>query len=167
MLLSEGAAHPYQVEKMVQQRDMRYWTELSMSSIYKTLRQLEKKGLAASKASLGERNVGRRTYRLTKEGRQALREALREFAGEPEKIRWRIDLATSHLDLLTDKEIRTSFDSYAEELRKLIRGYQDLEKYLADDGCPEHAMALARRPLFLYKAELQWLTGYRRQLGKP
>jgi len=41
-LLSERPMHPYQIEKEVRSRDMRFWTELSMSSIYKLLRKLEK-----------------------------------------------------------------------------------------------------------------------------
>jgi DNA-binding PadR family transcriptional regulator len=33
-LLSEQSMYPYQIEKEVRYREMRFWTELSMSSIY-------------------------------------------------------------------------------------------------------------------------------------
>jgi DNA-binding PadR family transcriptional regulator len=165
MLLSEGARHPYQIEKIVQERDMRYWTELSTSSIYKTLRRLERKGFATSEVSLTERNVGRKTYTLTEIGLTALRDTLREFMSKPEKTIWRIDLATSHLDLLPAEEVDAALSSYEGELEKLLKGYGELEKYLADSGCAEHAMALARRPLFIFDAELRWVRDYRGRLG--
>jgi DNA-binding PadR family transcriptional regulator len=165
VLLSEGPAHPYQIEKTVEERDMRYWTELSMSSIYKTLRQLETKGLALSEVSLSERNVGRKTYALTQPGKDLLASTLREYLSVPEKERWRIDLATSHLDLLERDEVAAALDKYRSEVEKLISGYEALEKYLVESGCPEHALALARRPHFRYEAELRWLDDYRSRLG--
>jgi DNA-binding PadR family transcriptional regulator len=167
MLLSEGARHPYQIEKIVQDRDMRYWTELSMSSIYKTLRQLEKKGFASSEMSITNHNVSRKTYQLTDLGRTALKDSLREFLSVPQKMTWRIDLATSHLDILPAEAAGAALSTYKVEIEKLVKGYRDLEKYLADSGCPEHAMALARRPIFIYEAELEWLKDYRRRLGLP
>ena len=48
-LLAEKPMHPYQIEQEVRYRDMRFWTELSMSSIYKLLRKLEREGLVIKK----------------------------------------------------------------------------------------------------------------------
>ena len=45
-LLSEKPMYPYQIEQEVKYRDMRFWNDLSMSSIYKLLDGLEKKGLS-------------------------------------------------------------------------------------------------------------------------
>jgi DNA-binding PadR family transcriptional regulator len=165
MLLSEGAKYPYQIEKIVQDRDMRFWTELSMSSIYKTLRQLEKKTLVTSEVSLTKRNVGRKTYSMTEAGRSALMDALQEFLSAPQKMTWRIDLATSHLDILAPREAASALAAYEAEIEKLLKGYGDLEKYLEGANCSEHAMALARRPMFLYEAELRWVRDYRKRLG--
>jgi DNA-binding PadR family transcriptional regulator len=164
MLLSEGAGHPYQLEKIVRERDMRYWTELSMSSIYKTLRSLEQKGLASSTVNLTDRNLGRKTYSLTAAGRRALHDTLLEFISRPQKMVWRVDLATSHLDLLSPAEVARGLEAYEGELEKLIKGYGELEKYLLANACPEHALALARRPRYLLKAERAWLRSYRERM---
>lgn len=42
-LLSEKPKHAYEIENDIKERDMRYWTEISKSSIYKLLNKLEKK----------------------------------------------------------------------------------------------------------------------------
>jgi len=165
VLLSEGPAHPYQIDKMIADRSMDEWSELSRSTIYKTLVKLEARGFARSEGSLTERNVGRKTYSLTEEGRQALEETLLEFLSKPEPLVWRVDLATSHLGLLKPTAVEAAFDSYARELESLIDGYGRLEEYLVSSGCPPWAMALARRPRALYRAELAWLGEYRASLA--
>jgi DNA-binding PadR family transcriptional regulator len=165
MLLSEAPAHPYQIEKLVQERSMRDWTELSKSSIYKTLRQLEGKALVTSEVNLTERNVGRKTYALTEAGREGLRQALIACLSEPEKAMWRIDLATSHLGLLRPEEVELALGSYEAAIRASIASYRELEAYLRADGCPESALALARRPIFLWEGELAWLADFRGLAG--
>ena len=55
MLLSEQPMHAYQIEKIVEQRAMREWTEISMSSIYKLLRKLEARRLISSRQQQSER----------------------------------------------------------------------------------------------------------------
>lgn len=165
VLLSEGPAHPYHIEQLIQERSMDEWSELSRSTIYKTLVKLEAKGLARSDSSLTERNVGRKTYSITDEGSAALRSALLEFLAAPERRNWRIDLATSHLGLLDPGEADAAMARYAIELGNEIECYGKLEEYLVATGCPDHALALARRPAALYRAELAWLEEYRRGLA--
>jgi DNA-binding PadR family transcriptional regulator len=164
VLLSEGPAHPYQLDKKIADRSMDEWSELSRSTIYKTLARLEAKGLARSEGALTERNVGRRTYSLTEDGKRSLVESLTEFLSKPERSVWRIDLATSHLDLLEPAAVEAAFNSYARELESLVACYGRLEEYLASNACPPWAMALARRPQALYRAELAWLAEYRSAL---
>ncbi len=167
VILSEGPAHPYQIEKTIAERSMDYWTELSQSSIYKTLRQLEAKGCAASEVALNERNVGRKTYRITEAGLEALRATLLEFLSVPEKRVWRVDLATSHLGLLEPSQVGAALERYAAELRSSIEGYGRLEEYLVASACPGPALALARRPRALFRAELAWLEEFRAGCGLP
>jgi len=39
----------YEIEHEVYQREMRYWSEISMSSIYKVLKKIEEKGYVKSR----------------------------------------------------------------------------------------------------------------------
>jgi DNA-binding PadR family transcriptional regulator len=61
-LLSEGPMYPYQIEQEVKYRDMRFWNDLSMSSIYKLLDGLERKGLVARANEVSPENRLRKLY---------------------------------------------------------------------------------------------------------
>ena len=159
-LLAEEPMHPYQIEKEVEWRDMRFWTELSMSSIYKLLNKLEKEGLVACERGVTEGNRLRKVYSLTPEGRAALAAKLRLLLSEPEHVRWRVDIGVSNLAVLPLEEAVGCLERYREELRKQVSGYRDLEKFLIEHDCPVHRLALSRRPVFLLEAEIRWADAY-------
>ena len=163
-LLSEKERHPYDIEQQVKNRDMRYWTDLSMSSIYKLLAKLEQVGLVASTTTITAENRTRRIYNLTEDGEEVLRGKLRELLSEPEHLKWRLDIAISNLTLLPNSEIIELLHQYKTELDKLISGYKNLEQYLKDENCPTYRLALARRPQALLTGELKWVQQYLKEL---
>lgn len=165
-LLAEGPQHPYQLEKIVRERDMRYWTDLSMSSIYKLLPALEKRGLAACVREVEANGRLRKIYRITPAGRKTLRTSVLQWLAEPEHLKWRLDIAVSNLAVLPRAQALRALEKYRAALDKLIACYRALEKYLVDSGCPVHRMALARRPVRLYEGERRWLDEYVAELKR-
>ena len=105
MLLAEEPMHAYQIEKVVEERDMRFWTEISMSSIYKLLKKLANDALISKKRKIADNGITKNVFSLTPKGRKALEEKINELISEPEHTRWRVDLATSHLAVLPREEI--------------------------------------------------------------
>ena len=166
MLLSEGPMHAYQIEKIVEERDMRFWTEISMSSIYKLLKKLSEEKLITKQRKSGEHGTRKNVFSLSTEGRKKLEIKIRELLTEPEHTRWRIDLATSHLSILPREDAIVCLDQYREKLREGIDGYHRLDEYLVDDGCPAYSRALAKRPRYLLEGELLWLEDYIQALKK-
>lgn len=158
-LLSEKPKHPWQIEKDVEFRGMRSWTDLSTSGIYKRLQALEKAGLAASASEIVEGRA-RKVYALTDLGREALGARLLEMLSEPECVKWGVDLATYNAGLLPAEEAVAALRAYREKLQAGIRCYRELEDYLRESGCPEYRMAVARRPQFLYEGEVRWVDEY-------
>jgi DNA-binding PadR family transcriptional regulator len=159
-LLCEEPMHPYQIEKTAEYREMRSWTEMSMSSIYKVLLGLEKRGLVRSSVRLSGKNVAQKRYSITTAGRQALQGKLRELLSEPEKMIYRFDLGAYNLDRLAPDEARACLQAYDQKLEAGIECYRQLEKFLAQCDCPAHRRAIASRPQALLKAEREWLRGY-------
>ena len=162
-LLAEKPKHPWQIEKDVEHRDMRSWSDLSTSTIYKRLRALEKAGLVASSTEVVDGRA-RNIYALTDAGRQALVERLTDLLSEPEHMKWRVDLATYNLDLLPLDEAVAALSAYRAKLRDAVRGYGELEAYLRTSGCPAHRQAVARRPVFLLEGEIRWVTEFIEEL---
>ncbi|MBN1543423.1 PadR family transcriptional regulator [candidate division KSB1 bacterium] len=163
-LLAEKPRHPYEIEKEVQMRDMRQWTGLSMSSIYKLLRNLEKSGAVTSHAEISDDNRARRIYHLTDAGTALLQDKLRQLLREPEFPKWRIDIATSNIALLPRTEALACLAEYRSNLQKAEKCYHELADYLTCAGCPAYRQSLARRPIHLIRAEIAWVDEFTAQL---
>ena len=159
-LLSEQAMYPYQIEREVAHRDMRSWTELSMSSIYKLLRKLEKDGFVTRTNRISAANRLRALYRITKKGKAALLGKLEALLSEPEHVRWGVDIAIYNCDLLPRGKARAALEKYREAVKEKIKWYERLLKCLQDEGCPAHQHGVAGRPAFLLRGDLQWAEDY-------
>lgn len=165
-LLCEEDSHPYQLEKKVEYRCMREWTELSMSSIYKLLRKLEKEKLVSSKSIITEDNKTRRVYQVTTKGRQVVKERLILLLSEPEHMIWRMDLATYNFNLVPKQDSIKALKQYKDRLNKKIKEYQELALFLKEHQCPDYRIAVAKRPDFLLKAEIKWVDSFLREISK-
>ena len=159
-LISEKPKHAYEIENDIKERDMRYWTEISMSSVYKLLNKLEKRKLLESKINLSKNNVAQKVYSLTQEGKKALKEKLKALVSTWQPIKHPIDIGLANLELLSRKERINQLTKYSESLDKMIKCYLDLEKFLIDGKCPLGNIQLATRRLYLLKAEKNWLKKF-------
>ena len=77
-LVCEGFSYGYELDKIIDERNMRHWTEIAFSSIYYVLKRLEKKGLITS----GSERVSGRTrkiYSVTLQGEATMNEKVREL----------------------------------------------------------------------------------------
>ena len=71
-LLSEKPKHAYEIELDIKERDMRFWTEISMSSVYKLLNKLEAQQLLRSTVRLSKKQVAQKVYTLTASGQKSV-----------------------------------------------------------------------------------------------
>jgi DNA-binding PadR family transcriptional regulator len=165
-LLSEQPMYPYQIEQQVKYRDMRFWTELSMSSIYKLLRKLEKVGFVTQTKKVSPENRLHTIYTISEKGKKQLKEKIEALLSEPEHIRWQIDVGTYNSNLLSDKKVKDSLVKYRLALEKKITGYEELLKFLQDSNCPSHRFGVATRPIFLLKGEIQWVDAFLNNLAQ-
>lgn len=69
-LVSEMPRHGYELEKVIEDRGMREWTQIGFSSIYFVLGKLQKSGLVSAEAPEGVK--ARKVFSITPEGRTAL-----------------------------------------------------------------------------------------------
>jgi len=79
-LICEGFRYGYELEKTIEERNMRHWTEVAFSSIYYVLKRLEKKGLITSGT---ERVSGRsrKVYSVTPQGKGEMKEMQKSSQG--------------------------------------------------------------------------------------
>lgn len=164
-LLSEEPMHAWQIEKEVRYRDMRFWTDLSQSTIYKQLRSLEAAGFVQVREEIAEGRL-RKVYSLTDTGRDALVDRICHVLGSPEHLKWRVDLATYNVDLLPRDQALECLAAYRAKLEVNVKNYRDLETFLIGSGCPTHRLALARRPIRLLEGEIRWVDEFAAELAE-
>lgn len=159
-LISENPKHAYEIENDIKERDMRYWTEISMSSVYKLLNKLERGDLLHSKVKLSKNNVAQKIYSITEKGKKAFKDKLKELISVWQPSKHPIDIGLANLNLLSKKEAAAQLAKYAESLAKMMRCYIELEKFLVGRKCPLWNIQLATRRIYLAKAEKKWLSKF-------
>jgi DNA-binding PadR family transcriptional regulator len=162
-LLAEEPRHPWEISKEVAEREMRTWTELSQSTIYKQLRALEARGLVQARDEPTSGRI-RRVYSVTEAGRLAAAQGVLDLLATPEDLRWQIDIATYNVDLADPTDALNALSRYAQALRQRAEGWARLEDYLRAIGCPSHRWALSRRARHLIAGELQWVDEFAAEL---
>ena len=123
-------------------------------------------GMVTRTDQISPENRLRAFYSISPQGRKALIRKLEALLSQPEHVRWQVDIGTYNCDLLPVKAVRTALRTYRRALEEKIRGYENLLTFLKDAGCPAHRFAVATRPVFLLRGEIQWLDAYARSLGK-
>jgi DNA-binding PadR family transcriptional regulator len=164
-LLTEGDKHPYQIEKDVQFRDMRFWTELSMSAIYKALVKLETLGYVESNTQVSEENRARKIYRITDEGVATFKDKLQELLVEPEHIRWQADVAFYNLDVFSHEQQIELLQNYRTKLEAKIAEYRALETFLKEEQCSIYPQSISLRPIYLLQGEILWVDDFIAKIG--
>jgi DNA-binding PadR family transcriptional regulator len=159
-LLSEKPKHAYEIESDIKERDMRYWTEISRSSVYKILNKLEKRKLLESEIKYSEKNVVQKIYSLTDQGKIAFKEKIKQIISNWQPSIHPLDISLANLNLLSKKQTREGLIKYGESLDKNIKCYEDLEKFLINNKCHLGNIQLATRRIYMLKGEKEWLTKF-------
>jgi len=162
-LLAEEPRYPYQIEQEVKYRDMRFWTDLSMSSIYKLLRKLEKDGMVSCANEVSPENRLRKLYSLSKAGKKALAGKIEKLLRRSEHTGWPVDIGIYNSHLLPRRRLRAALKKYHQTLAERIKCYEELLKFLKSNGCTPHRQQVAVRPVYLLKAEDRWVRAFLRE----
>jgi DNA-binding PadR family transcriptional regulator len=163
-LIVEESRHGYEIEQIIEAREMRNWTEVGFSSIYYVLNKLEKKGLVEGQI---EKSVGkgpaRKVYHITPTGLEAYHKATIEALSNPIPPYSAFLLGLSNIhDIPTESSLQALYhyrQKMAERAEHLRERWDSQEPQL-----PFHVNALFDLSMTLVDAELSWVTGFIHQL---
>ena len=158
-LICEGFRYGYELDKIIEERNMRHWSEIAFSSIYYVLKRLEKKGLIVSG---NERVSGRsrKVYSVSPQGEAAMREKVQYLISNTHPVPDPFDLGVGNLDKLTHEEIIGGLRSYLESLGDREQFYRKRLTVMEDSEWPYHIRGLVTRPLAMLGSERQWVEDY-------
>lgn len=75
-MLSIGMRYGWEMEKFAEKTDMRQWTPIGMSTIYKVLKDLTREGAIEAHKEAGAKGPARMAYSLTRKGRDEFKSAV-------------------------------------------------------------------------------------------
>jgi len=162
-LICEGFRYGYEMEKVIEERNMRHWTEIAFSSIYYVLKRLEKKGLITSAA---ERVSGRsrKVYAVTPQGKEEMKEKVRDLISSHHPVTDPFHLGIGNLYRLTQREIIAGLRSYIESLGEREQSFRNRLAVMENSEWPPHIRGLVTRPLAMLEAERSWVMAYVEEL---
>ena len=156
-LLAEKSRHGYEIEKVIEERGMRAWTEIGFSSIYYLLNKLEDKGLIESKMIDVEGKPSRRVYSITEDGKSVLQEKVKALLSDPTKLISPLDLGIAHIPILQPEAVVECLKNYIQSLDESIDFIEKAHYEHEENNSPYFVTALFSRPLSHLKTEKLWL----------
>ncbi len=162
-LIIEKPRYGYDIERVIEERGMREWTDIGFSSIYYILNKLAKDGYveARSTESAGHRPA-RKVYHTTSAGRAAWHEATLEALSVPQRRSSPLQIGLSNLFGIPHHEALAALQSY----REALRAHRDHVIVRRDAQRPLHMIieAMFDQTLSVMDAELAWLDNFIQQL---
>lgn len=161
-ILSEGKVHGYELEKLVFNRGFRFWTQLGRSSIYNSLKMLEKSGLVKTELMEGE-GPTKKVFSITRAGLQRIKKEGYKHLSNPGHWRSEIDLGIYALPLLDQKEKENAIAESLSHLQERLEYINERLEWCKSQGLELPALTFERTSLML-AAEIQWLKSVSKKI---
>lgn len=158
-LLAEKSRYGYELDKVIEERGMRQWTDIAFSSIYAALRQLENQKLVGSKTEVKGNRI-RRHYLITAKGRRYLAESVETLLSTPVKRAYELDLGIANILALSPQVAKEQLLKREEALKNAIAYLKKMKRARIPKGTPYFIEALFDRPLIYMRAELKFIKEF-------
>lgn len=154
-LLDRRSYYGYELDKIIEDNQMRRWADIGFSSIYNLLGRLEKKELVTSRFEKVHGSPKRKVYEITETGRNQLREVVRRMLETPEEVHDDFTVGLVVSDVLDEEDFRRSLDEY----RKFLTAKRELyDKSLPESARKKPRVVLAfERLRHVLDAEIRWI----------
>ncbi|MCQ4636565.1 PadR family transcriptional regulator [Anaerovorax odorimutans] len=168
-MLKKESLSAYDIQKLVEYRNISKWVKISTPSIYKKVIQLEKKGYVQGNTVREGKMAEKTVYALTAAGEKEFERLMLEIAEKPIRIFLDFNAVIVNLDSLPP-ETQESCLSDIEANIKILKGYlqENLERKKDAAEIPETGMAVLKQQLILAEAIETWVGSLREQMdGGP
>lgn len=164
-MLKKESLSAYDIQKLVEYRNISRWVKISTPSIYKKVIQLEEKGLINSVTMKEGKMPEKAVYSLTEAGERQFEKLMMEIAGKPIHIFLDFNAVIVNLDSLPADKQKSCLANIEENVAKLKSYLQ--ENILAKENVPEipeTGMAVLHQQLILAQAIETWITSVKARL---
>ena len=153
-LVAEMPRHGYELEKIIQLREMREWTQIGFSSIYFVLGKLEKKGLVTAKQP--EKAKTKKSYSITSTGQSMLvsqtLDALQTISPNHSSVL----LGMMHWPALSRTQALDALKLRKQAVAIELERFQEIQ--FKQQPLPDHLNSLFEFNISQLKSEAKWLA---------
>lgn len=163
-MLRNNALSAYDIQKLVEYRNISKWVKISTPSIYKKVIQLEKKGLIQSQPVKEGNMAEKAVYSLTEAGQTEFENLMMEISQSPIRIFLDFNAVIVNLDSLSPDRQQICLTNIEYNV-KILKGYLEQnmaeKKDLAD--IPLTGKAVLQQQMMLVQSIETWIASLKEQ----
>lgn len=165
-LVVEKPRYGYEIEQVIEERNMRDWTEIGFSSIYHILNRLEKNNYLAARLEASEgRGPARKVYEVTEDGRSAWYQATLEALSTPAKHDQSFYLGMVGLSAVPREEALKALENYRQKLHERRHVVNARRQAVGEGEALFIVDAMFDYGLHQIDAEIEWIETFMRSLS--
>ena len=164
-MLKNEPLSAYDIQKLVEYRNISKWVKISTPSIYKKVIQLEGKGLITSHTEKEGKMPEKAVYSLTAEGEKEFEKLMLEIACKPIHLFLDFNAVIVNLESMPKEKQWECMDNIESNL-KVLKEYIE-ENIVAKENIPDipfTGMAVLRQQLALAQAIEEWVVSLKETL---
>ena len=162
-MLKKEPMGAYDIQKLVEYRNISKWVKISTPSIYKKTIQLEEKGFIKGEIVKEGKMPEKAVYSLTDAGKKEFERLMLEIAAKPIHIFLDFNAVIVNLDNLPPEAQKLCVANIEKNV-KTLKTY--LEENISEkeniQGIPETGMAVLRQQFVLVDAIEKWITSLKK-----
>lgn len=158
-ILKKESMSAYDIQKLVEYRNISKWVKISTPSIYKKVIQLEEKGYITSTQVKEGKMPEKAVYTLTDSGKFQFEKLMIEISLKPIHIFLDFNAVIVNLDSLSRENQRVCLANIEDNIKTLKSYLEENEKLKKNaPGIPETGMAVLEQQLILIQAIETWIA---------
>lgn len=158
-MLKKESLSAYDIQKMVEYRNISKWVKISTPSIYKKVIQLEEKGYLAGTSIKEGKMPEKMVYSLTESGEREFERLMFDITSQPVRIFLDFNAAIVNLSSLSPENQEKCLINIEENV-KTLKAYieENIHAKEDDPGIPKTGRAVLKQQYELVQAIEIWLS---------
>lgn len=157
-ILKKESMSAYDIQKLVEYRNISKWVKISTPSIYKKVIQLEEKGLITSRTEKDGKMPEKAVYTLTDAGKKEFEKLMLEISCKPINIFLDFNAVIVNLESMSKEDQKECLDNIESNI-KILKTYLEenitLKEHAPD--VPATGMAVLQQQFLLAEAIETWV----------
>ena len=163
-MLKKESLSAYDIQKMVEYRNISKWVKISTPSIYKKVIQLEEKGLISSHTEKNGKMPEKAVYTLTDAGKEEFENLMLEISCKPINIFLDFNAVIVNLESMPKKRRKKCLNNIEDSIKALKTGLKEnITLKEQDVDVPSMGMAVLRQQFVLAQAMEEWIASLKKK----